>query len=83
MDLDALLHHYFGRADLENVPAADLRDGQERLLFDFHDERDAGRRFALWTLMFVVGTAPDPADAFATEDERRAARLFAEAAGGV
>ena len=64
MDFDALLHHYFGTADLEGVAAAAFEDGRHRLEIDFRTERDAGRKFALWTLMDGLGFAPLPAEAF-------------------
>ena len=83
MDLDALLHYYFATADLGAVSAADLARGLEQLTFDFHDERDPGRRFALWTLMHVLGVAPSPDEAFATEADRTAARAFAKATGNL
>jgi hypothetical protein len=39
-------------------------------------EQDKGRRFALWTFMYILGSAPDLDVAFETEDERNAARDF-------
>lgn len=78
MDLDILLHHYFGTDDLASLAAARLESGQEQLAVDFSVERDPGRRFALWTLMCVLDFAPDPDEVFETEKERSAARLFAQ-----
>jgi hypothetical protein len=80
MELDLLLYRYFGTTDFDAITPAVLDAGLDRLTFDFADEKDAGRRFALWTLMFVFEVAPTPEEAFATEDERRAARMFIEAA---
>jgi hypothetical protein len=80
MDLDALLYHYFGTPDLDAVSPAELAAGRDRLLFDFADERDSGRRFAIWTLMYVLDIAPDPDRAFEKRDEREAARAFMRAA---
>lgn len=64
MDLDALLHHYFGTEDLESVAPEDLARGREALAIDFGVEQDPGRKFALWVLMSGLGFAPLPAEAF-------------------
>lgn len=84
MDYDSLLRHYFGTANVGSIDAVALALGREKLAVDFGVERDPGRRFALWTLMHVLGIAPDPRDAFENEKEREAARLFARmaASGG-
>ena len=77
MDLDALLHHYFGTAELDALSAAALARGKERLAIDFGTEREPSRRFALWVLMESLGTAPPPAEAFDDEpDLRRAAEDY-------
>jgi hypothetical protein len=73
MDLDQLLAHYFGTADLDALPAAALDAAQERIGIDFALERDPSRRFALWTLMDALDFAPVPAEAFAKEPALRAA----------
>ena len=39
-------------------------------------EEDRERRFALWTLMHMLGAAPDLDVAFMDEQEREAARNF-------
>jgi hypothetical protein len=81
MDIDALLHHYFETDDPDTVAPLRLAAGKERLAIDFGLERDPGRRFALWTLMEVFGTAPPPAQAFAKEPAlRRAAEDYLTAA---
>lgn len=83
MDLDILLHHYFGTDALEEVDAAALLLGKERLAIDFGSEREPGRRFALWTLMDALGYAPVPAEAFAEPEEaplRAAAETYLTAA---
>jgi hypothetical protein len=53
---------------------------------DFGMEKDKGRRFALWTLMFMFGSAPDLDVAFDNEADRNTARDFMDmmdkAAGG-
>lgn len=64
MDLDALLHHYFGSGDLEDLAPDQLARGKEALGIDFGVESEPGRKFALWVLMEALGFAPFPADAF-------------------
>ena len=39
-------------------------------------ERDRGRRFALWSLLYMLGSAPDLDVAFKEEADREAARNF-------
>jgi len=81
MDLDALLHHFFGTAELDTLDAAALELGVERLGTAFGLEREPGRRFALWALLHALGEAPDPEIAFKDPGERRAAQDYAWAAG--
>ena len=44
------------------------------LRVDFGLERDSGRRFALWTLLYMLDAAPDLDVAFEDPAEREAAR---------
>jgi hypothetical protein len=78
MDLDDQLRRYFGTADLPSVPGAALAAGIERMQVDFGLEKDRGRRFALWTLMHMLGAAPDLDVAFSDPADRDAARAFIE-----
>jgi hypothetical protein len=81
MELDALLLHYFGTDALETLAPQALEDGRERLRIDFGVEGEAGRRFALWTLLEALGDAPLPAEAFPKHPElRRAAEDYLSAA---
>jgi hypothetical protein len=73
MDLDALLHHYFGTDMPEDLPEAALNRGQERLRIDFGVEQEPSRKFALWVLMEGLGSAPLPADAFKDDPALKAA----------
>lgn len=73
MDLDQLLHHYFGTADPDTLSPAEQDTARERMSIDFGVERDPSRRFALWTLMDAFGFAPPPAEAFEKAPELRAA----------
>ena len=76
MDFDDLLIRYFGQADIETLPDAALMAGVERMRVDFGLERNSGRRFGLWTLMYMLGDAPDLDVAFTDSADRDAARDF-------
>ena len=76
MDLDDQLRRYFGTADLTSVTPAALAAGLEHMKVDLGLERDRSRRFALWTLMHMLGDAPDLDVAFRNEEDREAARNF-------
>lgn len=76
MDFEDLLTRYFGQADIETLPASALEAGMERIQVDFGLEQHSGRRFGLWTLMYMLGNAPDLDVAFKDETERNAARNF-------
>ena len=80
MDLDDRLRHYFGTADLATLPASAFEAGVERMRVEFGLEQDRPRRFALWTLMFMLGVAPDLDLAFKDEADRDAARDFMDLA---
>ena len=74
MDMADLLHRYFGTRDLAAIAPAALPDGIERMRVDFGMMQDRGQRFALWSLLVVLGDAPDLDIAFAHEEDREAAR---------
>lgn len=76
MDFDDLLRRYFGTADIAAVTPAAQAAGVERMLVDFGLERDQGKRFALWSLLHLLGEAPDLDVAFKDEADREAARNF-------
>lgn len=73
MDLDALLFHYFGTDDPEAITPAARAEGDHRLAVDFGTEREPSRRFALWSLMEALGTAPPPSEAFEKDPALRKA----------
>ncbi len=73
MDLDQLLTHYFGTADLDAIPQDRMDAARERMAIDFGVERDPSRKFALWTVMDALGFAPVPAEAFEKQPALRAA----------
>ena len=74
MDLNDLLARYFGASDLAEVSPAVQQAGVDRLRVDFGLEKDRDRRFALWTLLYVLGHAPDLDVAFEDDADRDAAR---------
>jgi hypothetical protein len=73
MDLETLIHHYFGTDDPGQLSETEFERGLEKLRIGFGTEREPGRRFALWTLMDGLGIAPLPAEAFAKEPQLKAA----------
>ncbi len=73
MDLETLIHHFFGTDDPGTLSADAFERGLEQLRIGFGVEREPGRRFALWTLMDGLGIAPLPAEAFAKEPQLKAA----------
>ena len=75
MDFDHLLVRFFGTADIAGIPPERLLSGIEALRLQFALEKDDGRRFALWCLMYMLGAAPD-LDAFKDEEDKEAARDF-------
>ena len=81
MNLEDQLFRYFGTADFGALTPDVLAAGLEHMRVDFGLEQDRGRRFALWSLMYVLGDAPD-LDAFESEEERNAARNFMDLAAG-
>jgi len=80
MDFDDQLRRYFGTADLASLPAEALAAGVERMQVDLGLEQDRSRRFALWALLHMLGSAPDLDVAFKDEADRNAARSFMELA---
>jgi len=76
MDFDDQIRRYFGTDDPADLAPGALEAGLDRMRVDFGIEADKGRRFALWTLMHMLGGAPDLDVAFADEDDREAARDF-------
>jgi len=78
MDFDQLLVRFFGTKDIDALGPEALAGGMTRLRLQFSLEKDEEQRFGLWCLMYMLGDAPDPDTAFADEDDREAAREFAE-----
>lgn len=76
MDFDDQLRRYFGTADMDAIAPAALDAGIDRMGVDLGMEQDRGRRFALWTLMYLLGAGPDLDIAFKNAEDRDAARDF-------
>lgn len=74
MDLDDVLQRYFATTNLEEVSSAAHAAAIDRMRVDFGLEKDRGRRFALWSMLYMLGEAPDLDVAFADEADREAAR---------
>ena len=78
MDFDDQLRRYFATDDLAALSPGALEGGLDKMRVDFGIEKDRSRRFALWTLMHMLGAAPDLDVAFDNEADRNAARDFME-----
>lgn len=78
MDIDDQMQRYFGTRDLTAVSPPALTAGLEHMRVDLGLEQDRARRFALWTLMFSLGSAPDLDVTFIDPVDRDAARNLME-----
>jgi hypothetical protein len=76
MDLDDQIRRYFGTSNLGSIPPEALQAGIEHMQVDLGLSRDRGERFALWVLLHTLGSAPELEVAFASDEDREAARNF-------
>ena len=76
MDLEDQLQRYFATTDIASIAPGALDAGLERMQVDLGMEKDRGRRFALWALLYMLGAAPDLDVAFSEAEDREAARNF-------
>ncbi len=76
MDFDDQLSRFFGTDDLDTLTPAALAGGVEHMRVSFELEKDKGRRFAMWTMLHMLGEAPDLDVAFKDAADRDAARKF-------
>lgn len=76
MEFDDQMRRFFGSDDLATVTPAAMAGGIERMLVEFGLETDKGRRFAMWSLLYMLGSAPDLDVAFKDPADRDAARTF-------
>lgn len=81
MDFDDQLRRYFGSTDMDAITPAAIPAALEHMKVDFGREQDRDRRFALWTLMYMLGDAPDLDVAFERAEDHEAARDFMDLAG--
>lgn len=76
MEFDDQMRRYFGTEDLASTTPAALEAGIERMLVDFGLEKDRSRRFGMWSILYMLSSAPDLDVAFKDEADREAARNF-------
>lgn len=76
MDFDDQLRRHFGTDNLASLTPDALASGIEHLQVELGLETDLGRRFATWSLLYILGASPALDVAFADESEREAARNF-------
>lgn len=76
MDFDDQLQRYFGTTDLTAIEPEAMNAGIEHMRVDFGLEKDRGRRFALWAVLYMLGTRLDLDKAFENEADRNSARNF-------
>lgn len=76
MEFDDQMRRYFGTEDLASATPAALEAGIERMLVDFGLEKDRSRRFGMWSILYMLSSAPDLDEAFKDEADREAARNF-------
>jgi hypothetical protein len=76
MNLNDQILRYFGTSNLAAVPSEALDAGIEHMKVDLGLTKDRGERFALWTLLHTLGSAPDLDVVFKSEADREAARNF-------
>ena len=76
MNFDDQFRRYFGASDLASVPAEALAAGIEHMKVDLGLTKDRGESFALWALLFTLGSAPDLDVVFESAADREAARNF-------
>jgi hypothetical protein len=76
MDFDDQLQRYFGTADLSAIQPEAMEAGIEHMRVDFGLEKDRGRRFALWAVLYMLGNPLDLESAFEDPADRDSARDF-------
>jgi hypothetical protein len=74
MNFDDLLRRYFGSSAISEITDNIRAAGVDRILVDFGLEKDRGKRFALWSLLHLLGAAPNLDVSFENEADREAAR---------
>ena len=59
MEFDDQMRRFFGTDDLGAVSPAAMASGIERMQVEFGLETDKGRKFAMWSLLYMLGSARD------------------------
>ena len=80
MTFEDMLHRYFGDSEIDSLTQDAMAAGVERMRVDLGLETDRGHRFALWSLLFLLGAAPDLEQTFEDMEDREAARDFMDLA---
>lgn len=76
MEFNDLLQRYFATSQFDEMTPAAIAAGTERMQVDLGLEKDQGKRFALWSLLYMLGDAPDLQETFADSADQDAARNF-------
>ncbi len=76
MDFNELLTRYFATDDLTGAAPSLIEAGTDRMLVDFGLERDRAKRFALWSVLYLLEAAPALDIAFQDAADQDAARNF-------
>lgn len=76
MEFDDQMRRFFGTDDLGTISPEAMASGIERMQVEFGLETDKGRRFAMWSLLYMLRSAPDLDAAFKDHGDREAARTF-------
>jgi len=76
MEFDDQLRRFFGADDLGDVSPSAMAAGIDRMKVEFGLETDPGSKFAIWTILHMLGEAPDLDVAFEDANDRDAARTF-------
>jgi len=78
MEFDDQMRRFFGTDDLASISPEAMASGIEHMQVEFGLEADKGRRFAMWSLLYMLGSAPDLDVSFKDPQDRDAARRFME-----
>ena len=76
MDFDDQRQRDFGTTDMAAIRPEAMAAGIEHMRVDFGLEKDRGRRFALWAVLYMLGTHLDLDTAFEDAADRDSARDF-------
>lgn len=76
MDFDDQLRRFFGTEDLDTLTPDALAGGVVHMRVAFGLEKDQGRQFAMWSILYMLGDEPDLDMAFKDATDRDAARNF-------